>query len=225
MEDLKRGSHACLLYNTEDQHKAFISAFLHNGLGNNQKCLYIADAHTPETILGYLKDLRQNWDNSQFVVLTADETFLSDGAPDPSEMVALLTSETTCAFSEGYSGLCATAEMTWALREPTYVTKLIEFEVELNMFLPDSDKRLILCQYNMQMFEPKFMLNVFVRHPDVVIGTELCNNPYYLSPSEFSRNDLPSILLRRRLNEVIERKKMTEELVRYREHFNSLPKY
>ncbi len=55
VRDLEPGDHLCCIYRTEEEHRAVLTDFLRHGLEHGDKVLYIADAHTAETILGYLE--------------------------------------------------------------------------------------------------------------------------------------------------------------------------
>ena len=53
---LEPGEHLCWLYETEEEHRAVLTSFIRQGLEREEKVLYIVDAHTAETVLGYLRD-------------------------------------------------------------------------------------------------------------------------------------------------------------------------
>ena len=54
--DLAPGDHLCCLYETEEEHRALVTAFLRRGLQQREKVLYVADARAPVTILDYLRN-------------------------------------------------------------------------------------------------------------------------------------------------------------------------
>jgi len=216
MTDLRPGKHACLLYDTEDEQRTSTLSFLMRSIEDNHKCLYITDTYTSKTILRCLRDSRYNGDYNQVVVIPLQDTLLS-GNSTPYEMIEFLKSETICALAEGHGALCAIIDMSWMAQtlNASDAARLIDYETCLNIFHPITYGRFTLCQYNMRLFDPKLMLNVLIRHPFVAVGAELCANPFYLSPSELSENDLPSILLARGLNEIKERKSVEDELMIY----------
>jgi hypothetical protein len=154
--DLGPGDHLCCLYETEEEYRAMLMPFLRQGLERGEKVLYIADAHTPETILGYLRnpsissrqasstalrhgsgqrlDVESYLARGQLVILTCDDAYLQEGVFDPERMIALLQADTERALAEGYSALRVIGEMTWALRELPGSERLIEYEAKLNEF-------------------------------------------------------------------------------------------
>lgn len=53
---LKPGDHLCCIYETEEEHRALLTPYLRQGLERNEKVVYIVDARTAETVLGYLRE-------------------------------------------------------------------------------------------------------------------------------------------------------------------------
>ena len=109
ISDLTPGDHLCCLYQTEAEHRAAVVPFLRQGLERREKVIYIAEAHTAEAILGYLRDsglgVEPHLACGQLRLLAADEAHLGEGAFDPDRVIALLQAETTQALAEGYSAL------------------------------------------------------------------------------------------------------------------------
>ena len=192
--DLGPGDHLCCLYETGDEHRAVLTPFLRQGLERGEKVVYIIDAHTAETVLGYLLDVETYLARGQLVILTCDDTYLRKGIFDPDSMINLLRAETDRALGEGYSALRVACEMTWALRGLPGSERLIEYEARLGEFFPGS-KCLAICQYDRRRFDPEVLLDVLRTHPVAVIGEVIYNNPYYMPPAEFLGGDLPGATL------------------------------
>lgn len=223
--DLKAGDHVCQLYRTEEEHKGIITHFLRRGLENGEKVLYIVDSHTVETILGYLRedglDVEPYSKRGQLVFLTVSEAYMKEGVFDPDSMSALLESETKRAVSEGYAALRVTGEMTWALRGLSGFKNIIEYEAKLNNFFSNS-KCLALCQYDMQRFNPVFLLNVLRTHPIAVVGMEIFENFYYVPPDELLSNDFSAAELNRWLLNLSMQEKIEDALKKSEERYRDL---
>jgi len=118
--DLKPGDHLCCLYETEEEHRAVLTPFVRQGLDRGEKLVYIVDAHTAETVLGYLRDdglkVEPYLARGQLNIITVDQSYMEDGVFDPDKMIALLRAETDRALAEGYPALRVTGEMTWSLK-------------------------------------------------------------------------------------------------------------
>jgi PAS domain S-box-containing protein len=202
-----------------------VTPFLRTGLERGEKAIYIVDAHTAETILGYLHsdglDVGPYLARGQFVVLTSDETYMREGAFDPAGMIALLRSETEQALAEGYPALRVTGEMTWALRGLTGSERLIEYEARLNEFFPGS-QCLAICQYDRRRFAPDILLNVLRTHPIAVVGTEIHDNFYYIPPAELLGGDLSAAELRYWLQNLAGYKQVEEALRKSEKKYRQL---
>jgi DNA-binding NarL/FixJ family response regulator len=115
MTDLHPGDQLCCLYKTEEEHRAMLTPFLRQGLEQGEKVLYIADAHSAETILAYLREdglaVEPYLARGQLALLTRDDAYVRDGVFDPDSMIALLRAETEQARAEGYTALRVMGEM------------------------------------------------------------------------------------------------------------------
>ena len=210
LADLRPGHHLCCLYETEEEHRGLLTPFLRSGLERGEKVVYIVDAHTADTVLGYLRDDGVDPEpyvaSGQLSILAAEGVYTRDGPFDPDAMIALLRSETERALAQGYTALRATAEMTWALRGLPGSERLIEYEAKLNRFYPGS-KCLGLCQYDRRRFEPEILLEVLATHPILVVGTEFCDGIYYAPSGESLGSSRPAHELQERLDRLAERKR------------------
>ncbi|MBU0702384.1 MAG: MEDS domain-containing protein, partial [Chloroflexi bacterium] len=218
--DLGPGDHLCCIYETEEEHRAVLTPFLREGLERGEKVVYIVDACTAETILGYLQDsgldVKPYLVRGQLAILTRDDTYVREGVFDPDGMIALLRAEMERALAEGYPALRITGEMTWALRGLPGSERLIEYEARLNEFFPGSQCA-GLCQYDRRCFDPVVLLDVLRTHPIVILGTDVYDNFYYIPPAELLGGDLSPVMLRRWLENLAERKRAEEQLQEVRD--------
>ena len=223
--DLRPGDHLCCLYETEEEHQAVLTSFLRQGLERGEKVIYIVDARTAETVLGYLRDdglaPEPHLVSGQLTILTSDDTYLREGAFDPDGMIAHLRSGTEQALAEGYPALRVAGEMTWVLRGLPGSERLIEYESKLNEFFPGS-RCMGLCQYDRRRFDPAVLLDVLRTHPLAIVGTEVYGNFYYMPPGERLAHDLPAVELRRWVQNLAERKRAEEALQRSEQKFKDL---
>jgi transcriptional regulator with GAF, ATPase, and Fis domain len=187
IKELKPGDHLCCIYETEEEHRAILTPFLREGLHSGQKIIYVVDARTAEEIFSYMHadglDVEDYVKAGQLKVLSVDDSYMRGGVFDPDGIISLLESETTRALAEGYTALRVTGEMSWALRGLPGSERLIEYEIKLNQFFPKS-KCLAICQYDRRRFEPGILLDVLTTHPIAIIGTEVFDNFYYMTPED-----------------------------------------
>ncbi|HEX9780198.1 MAG TPA: MEDS domain-containing protein [bacterium] len=185
--ELKLGEHVCCLYESEDEHRRVLSAFLTQGLCQRGRFVYVTDGHPPETILKYLtgagQDPEPDLASGQLRFLRKEDAYLRLGLFDPDKMIRMLGDETARAVADGYAGLWVTGEMTWALSGAPGSARLIEYEARLNRFFPGS-RCVGVCQYDRGRFPASTLLNVLRTHPLAVVGTELFSNFYYVPVDE-----------------------------------------
>lgn len=186
--DSRPGSHICLLYRNEEEHRVVLTEYIRRGLERGERVVYIVDASTAEQIREFLRqagiDVESAERRGQLLFLTSQEAYLREGSFDPQRMIALLKEETEKALTAGFTGLRVTGEMTWALRGLPGSERLIEYEALLNEFFPGSACT-GLCQYDVRRFPPGILLDVLRTHPVVALGMHLHENPFYVPPKEF----------------------------------------
>jgi Nif-specific regulatory protein len=225
LEELEPGDHLCCIYETEEEHRALVTPFLRHGLEQGQKAIYIVDAHTADTVLGYLRNDGFNVEpflkKGQLVIIGVKDAYMKEGVFDPDGMIDLLRSETELALSEGYKALRVTGEMTWALQGLPGSERLIEYEAKLNEFFPGS-RCLAICQYDRRRFDSEILLDVLTTHPIAIIGTEVFDNFYYLPPKDFLGPDSSTASFTRRLKNLTDRKRAEEALDRRNKELYSL---
>lgn len=105
-------SHICWFYETEEEHRALVTSFLLQSLERGERVVYVTDARSAGTILGYLQDAGVDvgtvTERGQLVFRTAQETYLQDDRFNPDWMLALLRAETEGALTDGFTGLYIT---------------------------------------------------------------------------------------------------------------------
>lgn len=183
------GSHLCLIYENQEEQFATVIPFIKLGLERNEKCVYIADENTIETVtkamkLAYFDLFTSSLTKGNLLMLTKTNSYLKDGYFSPEKMIRFLKKSTDEAIASGYKGLQVTGEMTWMLAGDPGSEKLIEYEAKLNNFLPGS-RACAMCQYNLKSFSDELMFDVFRTHPFVIYKSKIIKNPLYLTPAEF----------------------------------------
>ncbi|MFP4034434.1 MAG: MEDS domain-containing protein [Desulfovermiculus sp.] len=220
MMQLSVGDHLCCLYMTEEEHREILVPFIRDGLEQGDKVLYIVDARTAESILGF-------WDrqspstvqyptSGQLVIAESRETYIRNGLFDPDAMLAMLQVETDAAVSQGFRALRVTGEMSWALRGLPGSERLMEYEGKLNQFFP-ANPVIGMCQYDMRRFEPNVLLDVLATHPIAVVRNTCYENMYYMPPEEFLGPNRAEAEFQRRIKNLEERRQLDIQHQEYEE--------
>lgn len=194
LSSLKSGDHLALVYETFEEQIAVVAPYFKAGLANGQRCVYVADEHTPEQILAALAtkgiDAERERARGALLMLTKEDTYLGPGYFDPAEMVGSFRQSIDDALAAGFSGLRATSEMTWALGPEEGNDRLLEYEALLNHHVWTPESRAIgICQYNLHRFPPDIIGGMLETQPMAILGDQLCPNMYYQPPGMPRRGD------------------------------------
>jgi len=173
---MKRGDHACLIYdNYKDQLEAVLP-FVKAGLERNESCLYISNDLSLSDISSIFDangiNVQREIDNGALIFSSNS----SDGRFVPQKLVESLRSMAMEAESRGFQGFRATGEMTWVLGSDCGCDKLIEYEVMLNEYFPSNITG--ICQYNSKRFNPATIRDILRTHPVVIVKDKVCRNLY-----------------------------------------------
>ncbi len=189
---LKSEDHICCLYDTEDEGWSRAGNLLLRRVDQGEKVIFILDGSTPAPLQNHLLDegldIEALLEAGQINILGAEGGPMGKTPIDPAEMLGWLQSETQKALADGYTSLRVFVDMSWALQWFCSTERLIEYEAELNDFLPGKGCS-VVCRYDMRRFEPAFLLDVLATHPVVIKGNEVLDNFYYVPPSVFLGSD------------------------------------
>src|SRR5687768_2345944 len=106
-------------------------------------------------------------------------------------MIEDLKTEVEKALQDGFTGLRASGEMTWALDLPDALAQVREYELELHRHF--GPRLTGLCQYDQTRFEPQLLSDVIRIHPKLIANGRIMHNPFHRSPDQLLQSDFPAI--------------------------------
>lgn len=219
--------HLCLIYETEEEQFSAVIPFIKIGLERGEQCVYIVDDNTAAKVIDRMKgagiDVESAVESGKLIIASKQDSYLKQGFFDPDWMIGFLKQATDDAKAGGFSALRVTGEMTWVLGRDPGTERLMEYEAKLNYFFPENDA-LAICQYNRDFFPPGIIKDVIATHPLVICGGMVCSNFYYVPPDDFLGEQRPDKEIDRLLANITNRKKVEDELRRYREQLEELVK-
>jgi len=175
IDEIELGDHAALFYRTEEEQLHIVIPFMAIGLERNERCLYIAEDHTPSEIYRKLEefgvDVHHARENGSLNVVTKHETYLRHGAFEPDKMIVDLCNAVQEAVDSGFTGLRACGELSWALDFPSALAQMIKYEEELEEHF--HSKFAALCQYDESRYPVSIIEQMKRLHPVVVRGGEV----------------------------------------------------
>jgi hypothetical protein len=178
---LRLGQHVCLFYRNPGEQMAAVVPYIREGLRRRERCLYLANDRTLDEVRAALTtdgiDVRAEERRRALLLRQSGEVYLRSGAFVPEEMVRLLGDAVREALADGFTGLRASGEMTWALGEQPGCDRLIEYEGLLNRFY-GTHPALGLCQYNVHRFPAAIVHGALRTHQQVLFDGRLRQNPF-----------------------------------------------
>ena len=218
--DLRPGSHLLCLYETEEEHRAWLTPFLREGLERGERVSYLYDGHTPETILDYLRAAGGEADrwlaSGQLDLRPARAALAFEGKSSPEAALRSLTAEVERAVEHGYTGLRVTWEMSWAgdalttRRRPANGC-LMELECKSHRLFADH-LLISLCQYDRRCFTPAQLLEAIAVHPEIISAHGRHRNIFFSHPRHLLGDCSATDLLEHRLETLASRSRAVQRL-------------
>ncbi len=193
---LKQGDHICSIYENRGEQLAVSVPFIVDGLARGERCCYIVDDSTVEEVVQALAaagiDVEQQRQPGALQIHTRQEILHSIGEFVPQAFSDFLRQAEAKALADGFSGLRQMGEMTWALGSEPGCDRLIEFEALVDQSLANS-KIVGMCHYNNSRFDAPCIHDIIRTHPLVILGDQVCPNPYYELPEMVLTEDQPEM--------------------------------
>lgn len=185
IKDLVPPEHTCFLYEDPKLQLPVVVSFLIEGLKQGECCFYVADEHSVAAVKKAFAqagvNVKKQINLRALNILTKNESYLSSGHFNASEMLDYFKDAIKAATRAGFMAFRATGEMTWALGGEPGCDQLIPYETLLDRYVeqvrPDIT---VLCQYNVKRFPDDKIQGVLHTHRSVVLeGARVVSNPYY----------------------------------------------
>ena len=111
---LRASGHLCFPYESEDERRRTLVAFVREGLTRRERCLYIGGEDDQRDFVAALEAsgiaAALEVERGALVLATQAETYLRSGGFDPDDALALMEGLTDGALADGFAGLRATGE-------------------------------------------------------------------------------------------------------------------
>ncbi|MFC7133357.1 MULTISPECIES: MEDS domain-containing protein [Salinibaculum] len=218
------GDHFALVYENQKEQLQALVPFLRHGLERGDRCLYIVDDLSRESLLSALRDGGVDVDaaleSGQLSFRSVEETYLDTQEFDPDEMVDFYADAITEATEE-YSALRVVAETTWLHGEAATMEQFLEYEAKINRLF-DNENCIGLCQYDRTAFDPDVIRKVIQTHPHLIYDGTVTNNVYYTPPEEYLGPDDSGRHVERMLGTLRDRTQARMTLQEWQQHQRQL---
>lgn len=192
------GTHICGLYENATERDEIIFGFLGRGYSEGDLQVYCPVERSPDEFyydFGLFCPQCSNklHDSNHFDLRSAEEFYFPNGFFDPWHMDEALNTYFDQSQLNVKRNVRATAEMSWALKNIPGVESLMAYESRLNYFIPGKPW-ISICMYNITKFSGAMIMNVLKTHPFTINGGIITQNPYYIHPDKWLKDNAPQFI-------------------------------
>ena len=169
--------HQCMIYEgAPSVHLDSIARTLLEMLRANYRCLYL---NSPTMVAGMRSvlaalglDVAAQVERGS-LVLSLDQSHLVDGRFDTQQMIASLGDAVQQALAEGYVGLWASGDMTWEFGNEANLSKLLDYERQLEGFMYHQPALCGVCLYHRTTLPSHAIETALATHPSIYVSETL----------------------------------------------------
>jgi anti-anti-sigma factor len=169
LDRLRLGDHACVLVDDDAGRLSGLAAYIATGLRDDDRILYFGpapgDLTTGLAALGV--DVGPALERGQLRLATPEESYLAGGSFDPEVTIAGWRTESARARADGFRGLRAIGDMSWAARPVPGAERLPWYEAHVNRVFADGDA-MAICLYDRRLFSETDLQRICWSHPATV---------------------------------------------------------
>ena len=170
-----RGDHIGHFYQTKQEQRDILSAYLKAGLDADETCVSLHPRPEREDLEKALAAVGIDVEGA----VASGRLLLDEGQGDPKNMQAML--EDALAEVEKRSSLLRWAgDMTWSVGKMATTETLMQWETHCNVV--EDPRAIFLCQYDLRRFRGDVVMDALRTHPLCVVSNVIHQNPYYEDP-------------------------------------------
>jgi anti-anti-sigma factor len=170
VDRLRRGDHACLVCETDDERWSTVSRFVERGLERGERTLYVASDHDEEHVLARLGPRAPA--AGELLVAPAEAAYgYADGNSfDHVTRVSAWEAQVQDALDDGFSGLRVVADMAWLHEVELALADLVDYEHRCTA-LCNKAPAVALCVYDKRRFDDHTLARAVYSH-ETCLGRE-----------------------------------------------------
>lgn len=184
---LKQGEHLCSVYADTGELLTQAVPYIKAGLVNGERCIYVADQHSKETIVQALNFWGIHADHeitTGRLVFWTRHNYRQPGLFDLNTMLNFINQTLTQAMEDGHTGIRLAVEMSWTLNNGINDDDLVRWEDFINTISFPGSHISFICQYNRHLLPCPLIAKAVQVHPVVILGEDICPNSSYRPASD-----------------------------------------
>lgn len=186
-QEITHGGHICAFFDSRAEKYDILAPYFAEGIAHGDRVINIVDARERDAHLSALSEaavpVTDAIERGQFQLLTAEETYLRQGAVDLEGLLDLLRDALSTSEREGRA-VRTCGEMDWVGRSSMPTEHVMSYEARVNEFVPSYHCTLV-CAYDAAQLRPGMIADILATHPTAMINGRLRANPYFVEPTAF----------------------------------------
>lgn len=181
-DDVHRGRHVCLPFETDTEKLDAAVSFLIEGLTGGKRCLFVGTREEMAELADAMEAraricVSRARSRGRLLLATREEAYLKDGVFDPQLVLDGIERHVREAIADGFTGFCATGELFYEPADEDW-RRIVWYEAQIN----ETFARLpfaALCRYPRSVVPANRVRDVLRTHPAAIVRGESCRNPFY----------------------------------------------
>jgi chemotaxis family two-component system sensor kinase Cph1 len=178
----QRGDHICAIYSTTAELAREVAAFLAEGLRGRERCWYVAAGDETDAVLGELRtlgiDVAAHTRRGALKLISGGGAYVVHGAFNPETTIQIFNDAIEQAYTDGFAGFRAAAEMSWALECEDGAEQVIVYEALLKSLFANC-RAIGLCLYDRERMPLGIINGALATHPFAGSRGHYDANPFY----------------------------------------------
>jgi hypothetical protein len=164
----KRGDHVCAIYSTTEELAREVARFLAEGLRNRERSWYVGSGDEMDSVRGELRklgvDVHAETKRKALQLISGDAAYVVHGTFNPEATIQIFNDAIEQAYTDGFSGFRAAAEMSWALDCTDGPHQVIVYEALLKSLFA-SCRAIGFCLYDRKRMPLDVINGALLTHP------------------------------------------------------------
>jgi hypothetical protein len=178
----KRGDHVCAIYSTTEELSRNVASFLAEGLRSRERCWYVGDGVEIDSVRDALRKLGINvtadTKRGALQLISGDAAYIVHGTFNPEATIQIFNDAIEQAYTDGFTGFRAAAEMSWALNCADGAHQVIVYEALLKPLFANC-RAIGLCLYDRKRMPLDVINGALSTHPVAGAHGQYSANPFY----------------------------------------------
>jgi two-component system, chemotaxis family, sensor kinase Cph1 len=178
----KRGDHICAIYSTTEELTREVARFLAEGLRNRERSWYVGSGDEMDSLRDALRrldiDVAAETRRKALQLISGDAAYIVHGTFNPEATIQIFNDAIEQAYTDGFTGFRAAAEMSWALDCTDGPHQVIVYEALLKSLFANC-RAIGFCLYDRKRMPLEVINGALLTHPIAGAHGHYSANQFY----------------------------------------------